>query len=187
MARLAREQAVKDSLAQVRVKFVEDSIASAKEKARLLALEREARIQAQKDSIDRVKKEQEEKAQQLAIEMKKKQEEDAERKKLEEIDAQKKALANSGGGSTTTKKTKDISEYKFDFDKQFIPEGITQDTIVEPNRTILRSVVKSKDVQATYLKVSYSYGGVFYFKNSVSIGENTYNLEMDNHRKSIKK
>jgi hypothetical protein len=119
--------------------------------------------------------------------MKKKQEEDAERKRMDEIEAQKKALAGSGGGTAPKKPAADISAYKFDFDKQFIAEGITQDTIVETNRTILRSIVKSNTVQATYLRVTYSYGGVFFFKNSQSITENSYNMELDAIRKTLKK
>jgi hypothetical protein len=187
IAKQAREKAVRDSLAEVRSKFVQDSIASAKAAALKLEQEREARIQAQKDSLENAKRVQEEEALRLAAEMKKKQEEDAERKRMDEIEAQKKALAGTGGGTAPKKPASDISAYKFDFDKQFIAEGITQDTIVENNRTILRSIVKSTAVQATYLRVTYSYGGVFFFKNSQSITENSYNMELDAIRKTLKK
>ena len=80
----------------------------------------------------------------------------------------------------------ELAAYRFDFDKDFIPEGIKEETISEPNRNIMRTIVNSKDVKATYLKIVYGYGGVFYFKNSASISENMYNSELDNYRKLLK-
>ncbi|MBL0097723.1 MAG: hypothetical protein IPP46_15420 [Bacteroidetes bacterium] len=149
-------------------------------------MQREARIKLQQDSLEAARKVQEEEAARIAAEMRKKQEEESEQKRLADIEAQKKALANPQQTTPVKKGASDISAYKFDFDKQFMAEGIAQDTITETNRTIFRSVVKSKAIQATYLKVTYSYGGVFFFKNSQSITENTYNMEMDAHRKSLK-
>ena len=66
-------------------------------------------------------------------------------------------------------------------------EGITQDTIVEANRTVFRTIVKSNAEKATYLKVLYSYGGSFYFKNEQSMTENTYFMQIDEHKKALDK
>ena len=60
------------------------------------------------------------------------------------------------------------------------------DTIVEKNRSIIRSVVKFKEVQATYLKVSTNYGAVYYFKNSTSISETNYTLDLNNLKAQLK-
>ena len=81
---------------------------------------------------------------------------------------------------------KDISYYRFDFDKEAMPEGIKSDTIVERNRKIVRNVVKFRDVQATYLKVSYDYGAEFYFKNSTSISQTNYTLDLNNFKAQLK-
>ena len=66
------------------------------------------------------------------------------------------------------------------------PEGITDETIEEKNRTIYRSIVKFKDVKATYLKVVYSWGGVYYFKGATSTSETIYQLELKNYRSQLK-
>ncbi|MFM9057466.1 MAG: hypothetical protein ACKOQY_12410, partial [Bacteroidota bacterium] len=107
------------------------------------------------------------------------------RKRLAEIES-KKASMSGGSVAAPKKPSNDISTYRFDFDRQFIAEGITTDTIVETNRTILRSIVNSSTTKATYIRVTTGYG-VFYFKNSQSITENMYNLEMEGHRKQIGK
>ncbi|MBK7683523.1 MAG: hypothetical protein IPJ26_14125 [Bacteroidetes bacterium] len=118
--------------------------------------------------------------------MKKKQEEDAAKKRNDDIEAQKKALA-AAGKADPKKGVKDINDYKIDFDKEFVVEGITQDTIVEANRTVFRTIVKSNAEKATYLKVLYSYGGSFYFKNGQSMTENTYFMQIDAHKKALNK
>ncbi|MBK7964188.1 MAG: hypothetical protein IPK10_01930 [Bacteroidetes bacterium] len=85
------------------------------------------------------------------------------------------------------KGVKDINDYKIDFDKQFIVEGISQDTIVETNRTVYRTIVKSQVEKSTYIKVLYSYGGSFYFKNGQSLTENTFFMEIEAHKKALNK
>ena len=184
-ARIAREKAVSDSLASVREKARQDSIADAGEKAKLAAIAKDARLKMQKDSLDQLRQKQEAEASQLALAAQKEKEAAALKKKNDDIEAQK--VLQSKVPVATKKNPNDMSVYKVDFDRDFIPEGIKGDTIREPNRTIIRTVVKSKDIQATYLKVTYSYGGVFFFKNSVSIPENTYNMDMDVYRKQLNK
>jgi multidrug efflux pump subunit AcrA (membrane-fusion protein) len=186
ISRLAKEKATADSLAQEKEKSRQAELAASAEKARLDNLAREVRVQAMKDSLVLVKQKQEEENAKLALEKKKQDEVIAEQKRLKEIEDQKKALSGSSTNQAPKKNPNDISAYKIDFDKQFIPDGIQDETIKESNRTILRTIVKSKDVQATFLKVTYGYGGVFFFKNSSSISESIYNLELQNLRKQLK-
>ena len=185
--RQAQAKATADSLARVREKSRQDSLATVAEKNRIEMLAREERIKAMKDSLETVRKKQEEENAKLALEQKRKEEDAVEAKKMKEIEDQKKALASGGATQAQPKKNpNDISAYRIDFDKQFVPDGIKDETITEPNRTIIRTIVKSKDIQATYLKVTYSYGGVFYFKNSASMSESIYSLELQNLRKQLK-
>ena len=119
---------------------------------------------------------------QKSEEEKKKLEAEAYKKRLADIEAQKQKL----GAQPKDNTPKDISYYRFDFDKESIPEGIKSDTIVERNRNIIRSIVKYKEIQATYLKVSYDYGAVFYFKNITSNSETIYTLDLNNLKAQLK-
>lgn len=189
IAEIAKQSQAKftaDSLARMRDKSRQDSLTMVAEKNRVDLLARETRINAMKDSLATVKRKLDDENARLAIEQKRKEEEALDAKKMKDIENQKKALASGGTSQVQPKKNpSDISVYRIDFDKQFIPDGIKDETITEPNRTIIRTIVKSKDIQATFLKVTYSYGGVFYFKNSVSMSESIYSLELQNLRKLL--
>ena len=101
-----------------------------------------------------------------------------------EIENRKKLLAQAQQSGQS--KASEMSVYRFDFDKEYAPEGITDETITEKNRTVYRSIVKFQDIQATYLKVVYSWGGIYYFKNSTSITETIYSLDLKNFRSKLK-
>ena len=140
------------------------------------------RLKSEREENARLEKERQAQAMKDAEAAKLKAARDAEQKRLADIQAQKAALEKS---NPQKKNNNDVSAYRFDFDKQFIPDGIREETITEPNRTIIRTIVKAKEEAATYLKITYNYGGVFYFKNSQSITENTYGLELSNFRKQL--
>jgi len=184
-ARLSREKATADSIAFVKSKISRDSLALVNEKAKQDQLAKNEKDKSEKAERDRIGEEKKSQLAKDAILAQKQAQVAAESKRLADIEAQKKAL---GGNSQaqTKKSSTDVTAYRFDFDKDFIPEGIKEETIKEPNRNIVRTIVNSKEAKATYLKIIYSYGGVFYFKNSVSISENMYNTELDNFRKLLK-
>ena len=64
-------------------------------------------------------------------------------------------------------------------------EGITDETITEPNRTIYRTVVKKEGNTFNYQKISYTWGGVFFFKNETSITQTTFEQEIKNARATL--
>ena len=65
-------------------------------------------------------------------------------------------------------------------------EGITEEKITEPKRTIFRMVVnRDEEITALY-KVVTDWGGVFYFKNDASISVNLYNLEVQKAKEYVK-
>ena len=55
--------------------------------------------------------------------------------------------------------------------------SITRETISEDKRTVYNVLVTQGDKTALFSKVVYSWGGVFYFRDSkISISENMYKL-----------
>ena len=148
----------------------------------------QAKIEKDKaDQAEKVRLEQDAQKQAtlLAAQQKKAAADSIERKRVADIQAQKEILAKNQQ-KEQKKSSTDVSSYRFDFDKEFIPEGIKEESIKEQNRTVVRTIVNSKDVKATYLKVIYGYGGVFYFKNSESITESAYNQDINNFKKILK-
>jgi L-ribulose-5-phosphate 3-epimerase UlaE len=69
--------------------------------------------------------------------------------------------------------------------KKEYPEGMSDETITESNRTIYRTIVKLASKQEVYSKVVYSYG-VFYFKENTSISQSTYDTDLKRIRESLK-
>jgi hypothetical protein len=176
---LLAEKNRKDSLS--RAEAEQKARADAEEKARLEA-ERQERLAAEKAYQDSVA--------QAARDAEAKAEADRQARAYAEIQARKELQAKSsqmksetkgapaaGKATATAPKIKD-SDYQ---------EGVTEETINESNRTIKRVIVKIDGKSDDYQKVVYNWGGVFYFKNEVSITQNTFEQEIKNARATLKK
>ncbi|NNC82183.1 MAG: hypothetical protein HKN79_01290, partial [Flavobacteriales bacterium] len=57
------------------------------------------------------------------------------------------------------------------------PDGVTEETFSEGNRTITKRIVVKDGLGNEYRKVKHGWGGVFYFKNGTSITERVWNQE----------
>jgi len=185
---LIRGKIAADSLAKIKVK--QDSIAKTKrDSIGMVTIQKEFRSQQYiQDSLDKV-------AQQRR--------EALERHKLDSImDARKKdSIAYSiknppvkSPTDTLKKKPKDTSKPVVvdkqkpvsnlpKFEEKFYPEGITQETYNEKGRVITRNVVKKNGVQISYVKIVYDWGGIFYFKDELSMSSSSYNQELETAKK----
>ena len=196
---------------QLRIKRQHDSLASVKEqelkkskeeeeirrqqallnKARQDSTARANAEQKQKAEEDRQRKIAEDKAKQeaLAIQQREqalKDEADRKAKVLAEIEAKKKLLSKSNtveGNTTPPPKTVAPVPKIRDSDYR---EGVTDETINESNRIIYRTVVKKDGTAFNYQKIAYNWGGVFYFKNDVSITESSFNQDIKNAKNELK-
>lgn len=54
------------------------------------------------------------------------------------------------------------------------PDGVTEEVFQEGNRTITKRIVVKDGLGDEYRKVKHGWGGVFYFKNGVSISERVW-------------
>jgi hypothetical protein len=54
------------------------------------------------------------------------------------------------------------------------PDGVTEEVFTEGNRTITKRIVVKDGLGNEYRKVKHGWGGVFYFKNGVSISERVW-------------
>ena len=208
MAKAAREKATADSLATAkeaarkaefakiaRDKFVADSLVMAK------ALAREERIKIQKDSLDNVRRIQEEEARKIAsaeaqrqselAEEKRKADEERKRKEIEDK-TNKPPVTTAPAAPSPKKNNTDVTQFKVDFKAQVIPEGISEESIKESNRTISRTIINTAKDQIYYLKVVYDYGLEQYYKGSstsavlTNITSSLYYNEVGNFRKILK-
>jgi hypothetical protein len=57
-----------------------------------------------------------------------------------------------------------------------IPANVNVEEITEPNRTITKATVSKDNKQIIYLKITYKWGGVFYFENDRSISKDAFQL-----------
>ncbi len=73
------------------------------------------------------------------------------------------------------------------FVEKFYPEGITEETYNEKGRVITRHVVKKNGVQISYVKLVYDWGGVFFFKDELSMSGSSYNQELATAKKYFEK
>ena len=67
------------------------------------------------------------------------------------------------------------------------PEGITEETKTEPNRTIEKTVIKREGLTTVFQKITYTWGAIYYFKNETSISESVYGLEMKKQKEYFNK
>jgi len=210
LAVLARQKAIADSTsearaaAEARIKAEADSVAriKAEEAAKLkAAADARAAIEARNkfvaDSTARVAadaKAAEEEAQNaefrhyqdslIAATKAQKEKAEAERQARiqEDIQARKDALAKANqvdtSRSSASKPTAVPKIRESDYH-----EGITDETIKETNRSIVRTVVKKEGVTFNYQKITYNWGGIFYYKNEQSITPTLFDQEINNARK----
>ena len=68
------------------------------------------------------------------------------------------------------------NEFLDELTKQY-PLGVTEETYQEPNRKIIRVIVNNGKRANEFKKIIYKWGGVYFFKNNVSITEDIFSLE----------
>jgi hypothetical protein len=179
----------------------QDSLALVQEKKRLDQIAREERIKIQKDSLDNVRRIQEEEARKIAEAEAQKQAEIAEEKRKAEAErlkeqqqanANKQPVVTASAEPAPKKNNTDVSQFKVDFKAQAIPEGISDESIKESNRTISRTIINTAKDKIYYLKVVYDYGLEQYYKGSSSsalltnITSSLYYKEVGDFRKILK-
>jgi hypothetical protein len=107
---------------------------------------------------------------------------------LADIEAQKKLLGKSNQTEEKTAKQQPkpaapaIPKIR---DSDYL-EGITEETVNENNRTIYRTVVKKEGTTFNYQKIVYNWGGIFYFKNEVSMTQLLFEQELKNSKAVFK-
>jgi len=62
---------------------------------------------------------------------------------------------------------------------QKYPDGITEETTTEGNKTIIKRVVVSNNLGNEYKRVIHNWGGVFYFKNGEAVTERVWTEETE--------
>lgn len=69
-------------------------------------------------------------------------------------------------------------DLKKDLGKKY-PDGITEETTTEGNKTIIKRVVVSNNLGNEYKKVVHGWGGIFYFKNGEAVTERVWTQETE--------
>jgi len=174
---------------------VQDSIKKAEdaERARLAELKakEDAEEKARLAAEAKAKRDAEEAEQVRLAELKAKQEAE-ERARIEaeakarreaEIQAQKDALAKMNAPDKNKKEANTMIPVFVD---RNYPEGITEETENESNRTIYKTIVKRSTTTDVFYKLVYNWGGVYYFKNELSLTEATYLTEIKNVKNQLK-
>ena len=99
--------------------------------------------------------------------------------KIGEIDVSLKSNTATAPSTTATTNPDEEArkkEFKNALSNKY-PQGITEETETGTNFTLLkRIVVKDKDAWL-YIKKTWGWGGVYYFKDDMPISENTFNTE----------
>jgi hypothetical protein len=173
---------------QARKKFVADSIAraDADAKAAVIAAEK-AKADAEQAAKDAEFRQVQDSLAAITKAQKDKAEAERQARIQEEIQAKKEALAKASQIDTsrggTVKPTTAVPKIR-ESDYQ---EGITDETVKESNRSIIRTVVKKDGVTFNYQKITYNWGGIFYFKNEQSITANLFDQELSIARKNFAK
>jgi hypothetical protein len=190
---ITRAEANARALAEARKKVEADSIARAEvERQKQDAL---AKAKAEQEAKDKAEADRQtqllaDKARQDSITnaaKAEKEKEDADRKAqiAAEIQARKDALAkaNTYEKSETKAPTTAVPKIK----ESDYSEGITDEKISETNRNIQRTVVKKDGTTYNYQKITYNWGGVFFFKNEAAVTQTTFDTELNQARKSFDK
>jgi hypothetical protein len=131
-----------------------------------VALAREANIKAQKDSLADILR------------------------KQQQMNTQ--YVSTNESDKRTKKNNTDVSQFKVDFRMQIIPEGISEESFKESNRSIFRTIINTANNQNYYLKVVYDYGLEQYYKGSstsavlINITSSLYYNEVWYFRKALK-
>lgn len=183
----AEEKARLDADAKARAEAESRANAEAEEKARLLA-EEKARFEAQKQAkmeADSLAKAEEEARLAQADAVRQQALKDAEEKRRRDIEAQKEALAKTGQMVRDTTKTSPTASSELPEVVKDYPEGISEETITENNRTIYRTILKKSTTQEVFSKVVYNWGGVYYFKGNTNMTEANFNAELRRFRESL--
>jgi hypothetical protein len=184
-----RKKAEADAIAKKKAE--EEAAKKAAEEAAKKAADEEARKKAEADAIAK-KKAEDEAAKKAAEEAAKKAADEEARKKaeakalFEQQQANKQAntaleTANNSNQVEIDKAVKLSDEVR---SKDFLselaqkyPEGITVENFQEANRTITRVIVNRSSIANEYKKVKYNWGGLYFFKNNMSISQNLFELE----------
>jgi hypothetical protein len=164
-----------------RKKFMADSTtqadaAAAKAKAQAEEDARMTEMKRMKDSVDLAAKAEKDKA-----------EAERQAKIQEDIQAKKEALGRANAVDTARSNPIKPSTAVPKIRESDYQEGITDETVNESNRSIVRTVVKKDGITSNYQKITYNWGGVFYFKNEQSITASLFDQEINIARKALGK
>ncbi|MCA1752503.1 MAG: DUF1682 domain-containing protein [Flavobacteriales bacterium] len=105
--------------------------------------------------------------------------EENERKRMER-ERQKKTDQPTppGGGSEGDVKRVSLEEYQKELAEKY-PSGITEETLIEGNKTIVKRIVVREGEGNEYKRVEHNWGGVFYFKNGDAVTERVWKSETE--------
>lgn len=71
-----------------------------------------------------------------------------------------------------------LEEYQKELAEKY-PSGITEETLTEGNKTIVKRIVVREGKGNEYKRVEHSWGGVFYFKNGDAVTERVWKSETE--------
>jgi hypothetical protein len=107
-------------------------------------------------------------------------------KNKRDAEVRAKAVRDSITRAEFAKKDVKVAPPKIDDTIDDYPDGVTEETVTEKNRTIKRTVVNSDNIKAVYQEITYSYGAVFYFKNDKSLTKEAYETDLAKTKKEVK-
>lgn len=105
------------------------------------------------------------------------QERDRRQKEREarEREAEKRHIENA---NTEGLETLSLDDFQKELGSKF-PNGITETTSKEGNKTITKRIVVTEGKGNEYKKVTHNWGGVFYFKNGIAVTERVWKQETE--------
>lgn len=151
-------------------------------KAKLIA-EEEQRKQARMAAEEEAKRKAKEKAEAEERNKLKLMEEAEERKRLaarqkEEEEKKRKALLIQENEKREQQKASGFQGYDQRNMERTHPQlpNVKVEEIIEHNRTVTKAIVEMPNRHVTYLKIVYKWGGVFYFKENMSVSETHFRM-----------
>ena len=182
------------SIETAKLKAEADEIEKIKKQNELIALKKEEDAQKAKEAeenkrmvalIEKAKQDSVSAMQRLELE----QEEARKKAKvLAEIEAQKQMLGKNNKTEekpNASKPPKPVAAIPKIRDSDY-REGVTEETVTESNRVIYRTVVKREGSAFNYQKITYTWGGVFYFKNETNMTQILFDQELKNAKTTFK-
>lgn len=105
--------------------------------------------------------------------------EEKERERMErERQKSKEEPAPAGDGKEGDVKRISLEEYQKELAEKY-PSGITEETAMEGNKTIVKRIVVREGKGNEYKRVEHNWGGIFYFKNGDAVTERVWKAETE--------